>query len=311
MVRGDWRPSRARANRMCTAYTPVRSYREDYNPGIMSASDVVKRFESPRELRSFFALGLVFIAMELWIAARMIGGEYAERYAYEPISAQLVAVALFALMFVLSVMVVMMYLRRSRYILEIGESGIRNPNRHDEWLPWDRISSFRLRPTLQRVEATGVDKDQSVWIGVELGIVNSSLADAITEIALRAPKLCTRQSGKPVFRAWVLPEIAGMLMLTAIGYAGLGWPLALGGAAWGTLVLAATPTRLAVKRDSVHISYLFGTTQVAFDEIDSIELGAYSVVIRRRNGQDSIRVRLGRNALSAFFAIQRALEAAS
>jgi hypothetical protein len=270
----------------------------------------IKRFESPCELRSFFALGLVFIAVELWIAARMIGGEYAEKYAHEPISAQLVGVALFAFGFVLSGMLVMMYLRRNRYILEIGESGIRNPNRHDEWLPWDRISNFRFRPTLQRVEVTGASEDPSAWIGVELGIVNGNFADATTEIALRAPKLSIRQSRESVFRARVFPEVSGVLMLTAMGYAGLGWPLALGClVVWGTISLFAVPKRLEVNQDCIHVSYMFETTRVPLTEMECVELGAWSVTIRRRDGQDSIRVRLGRDALDGFLAVHRAFKA--
>ena len=118
----------------------------------MGDKDEVKRFESPkRPVRVLLVLGLLFLGMDVFVVASMFGDEFAK----VPALVKVGAIICIAIHSALAAVLVLLRFRRRRYVLEIGERGIRNPNRVPEWIPWESISSVRYRLVSFSVEVVG------------------------------------------------------------------------------------------------------------------------------------------------------------
>ena len=276
----------------------------------MNASDVVKRFESPkRQVRALLVLGVLFLGLDASLVVSMFGDEFAE----VPDLVKVGAIVCIAIHTVLGVVLVWLGVRRGRYVLEIGERGIRNPNRDPDWLPWDTISNMRFRLTTVSVEVAGDENSRPVQVGIELGLEYARFVDALTEIAERSPLLSSDES---TFTNRMAPRLLAPLLFAPVVYA------ISSGSQGGFLLIAfylavatagtilTVPRRVTVESDAVRVRYLLWSCVIPYEHIETIGLGLGEVHIRRKNATRRMSVRLGRNALSAFLALRRACEAA-
>ncbi len=276
----------------------------------MSASDSVKRFESPkRQVRALLVLGVLFLGLDVFVVASMFGDEFAK----VPDMVKVGAVVCIALHTVLGAVLVWVGIRQKRYVLEIGERGLRNPNRDPDWLPWESVSSMRFRPTTVSVEVAGDANTRPVRVGIELGLEYARFVDALTTIAERSPGL---RSDESTFINPMALRLLAPVLFAPVVYA------ITNGSREGILLIAfyvtvavvgtilTVPRRVVVERDAVRVRYLLWRCVIPYEQVNSVGLGLGEVQIRRKERARRTSIRLGRNALSAFLSLRYARETA-